>query len=284
MNSPSQSPVATSGRQIVSWLTVLQVLSVVSAVAYVVLALLGRSQAGVQVSRTVDLSIGGLQVLLSVLWVLAIQVMKRWMTDVRHWATGDGAPNAERTDRDARTLRGWLLAGQLLPILAAFVIVPLTWYAIGIGLDTAEFQDQLRRQSGGQNLPPETLRAAVQLGSVLTLVFFVVPSIAINWAVLGWVRRWTRGVTDAVAGRPLGEPRLADVAGTLARWFTFFQALLVLVILMVLAVPLVGLPQETGLDRVSLVVYFLLLSLQVALLQWSKTFLAGVTQRAAGVR
>lgn len=284
MNSASPpSPVVSAGKQIVTWLTVVQVISVVSAVAALALALSGRTQSGVPVSRTLDVTASAVQVLLSVAYVLALQPTKRWLTHTRHWATGDGTPDPKRAAHDARSLRGWLWAGQILPIVGTLVAVPLLWYAFGQGVNTPEVQEQLRRQ-GGQALTPETARTAVQVFGTITAAVFLLPSVIINWSVLGWVRRWLTGVTDALVGRPVGEPKLGAVTETLGRWFTFFQGLLVFLILMVLAVPLVGLPQETGLDRVTLLVAFLNLSLQVALLQWTKTFMAGVMRRVAGER
>lgn len=274
--------VSAAGKNIVTWLTVLQFVSLLSAAAYLVLALLpGTANAAAfgGLPRPFTLGLSAFQLVSALVYFLVLHWTKGWMTNVRLWATGEGAPNRAAVARERRTLGGWIVFGQWFPLLALLIALPLTYFAFG-QIDPALFDSPALSDA---NLAPEQVRALAQVSIVVTLVAFGLPSFLINYAVLGWIRRWMTGVSDALLGEaPPRETRLPELAATLSRWFTFFQALLVVFILFILVTPL--LPSQAGAnvltERLNLLVSFLSLALWVALLQWSKVFLAGVTPRA----
>lgn len=284
MTLMTEGNVASAGRSLVTWLTALQALSVVGAAASFGLLFAPSGAAGLPTGFLVGLTL--FQVLIALVYVFVLQLTKRWMTNARVWATGEGSPDPDAAVRQSRTLSGWLVFGQWLPIVALPVVGGLVWYAAGLALDPAVLaQSGVDVSTLPSGVTAEQIANLARVGILITLVTFGLPSIFINFAVLGWVRRWMNGVTDAVAGRAPRETRLPELAGTLGRWFTFFQVLLVFFAALLLIVPL--LPTEEGLnasvsDRLVLFLNFLQLALYTALLQWSKTFMFGVTRRAAG--
>ncbi|PYE51929.1 hypothetical protein [Deinococcus yavapaiensis] len=275
--------VASAGRSLVTWLTVLQALSVVGAAASLAL-LFVPSGAGLPAGILLGITL--VQILLALVYVLVLQLTKGWMTNARMWATGEGTPDPDVTARQGRTLSGWLVFGQWLPVVALPIVGGLVWYASSLALDPAVLaQSGVDTSSLPSGMTSEQIAGVARIGILVTLVMFGLPSIVINFAILGWIRRWMSGVTDAVAGRSPSETRLPELAGTLGRWFTFFQVLLVFFAALLLIVPL--LPTQEGVnaglgDRLNLLLAFLQLALYTALLQWSKSFMFGVTRRAAG--
>lgn len=278
----------SAGRNLVSWLTVLQIVGLLSALATFVLAALpGNPGAGAEaqlgVSGAAALGLGAAQLIWTVLYALALQWAKGWLGGAGRWAGGEGAPGTPALTRQTRLLSGFLTLGQWLPLIAALLLLPTIRGALN-GLGSADLtgtdpSGQLRNL----NLTPEQLRAAARLSLLLTLVAFGVPAFVINFAVLGWIRRWMRGVTQVIQGLD-SQPRLPALAATTRRWFTFFQGLLVFFILLILLVPLLGAPSGVGTGlggRLNLLLTFLNLALLFALLRWSKVVLAGVTARAA---
>ena len=284
MNPSSRtSDMSSAGKQIATWLTVLQVVNVLSAlVSLLAIVMAGSTPTGSGLSRDAERLLALVQLLYSAAFVLVLQLMKRWISSVRAWTTDEAAPPPPLFERNARSLDRWLAVGQWLPLVIAVLLVPLVWSGVNLGLDPTALREQLGEQ--GRDLTPEQISAAMRLGLGLGLTFFVVPVVVIQWAVLGWVRRWMRGVSDAVLDRPSRERRLPEVSATLARWFTFFQVLQVFVVVLILLVPLLSFEGGQAPDRLMLLVAFLTLALQIALLQWTKTFMAGILARLQGSR
>lgn len=273
------------------YLGVLQLLTGVSALVGLGFALWPTGAAAVAASpdplageaRGVDLSVGAVQAFVAVLTILALEPAKRWMADLRAWAAGEAAPTEGHAGR-ARTLSRWISMGQWLPVVLALAAVPLVWFTAGPVMDAVLRSPELSSQVAPTGLPPETLRSVGQAATVFALLTFAVPSVVVNGAILGWVRRWMWGATDASLGLPAREPRMTDVAATLTRWFRFLQVLLLFFIGMILLTPLQGgLPNATDAqvvtERIALVLNFFQLALYVALLRWTTLFLAGVTPR-----
>jgi|GEM_PF-6772912 len=280
------------GRNLITWLTVLQAVSVLSAVSSLVLAVVTPGSLASafggdasSVPPALRWSITAVEVLVSLASVWALQWTKSWLGHARDWATGGARPDPSRLAREARTLDAWLVFSQWLPLLTTLLVLPLVWYA------TVLSADLLRTDPGSlgdpqltqmlQKLSPQEVQRLVFTGAIIGTLMFAVPVIILNYALLGWVRRWLRGVTDAALERPSREGNLRALNLTLARWFTALQALLVILIALMLLVPLTT---EAGTltltDRLGLLLQFLLCALLIALLQWGKVFITGVTVHA----
>ncbi|AFZ67933.1 hypothetical protein [Deinococcus peraridilitoris] len=283
MNRTNETPVSTAGHTIVTWLTVLQWVSVASALLFLLTALTGQSSTlAPGLPRSLDLAVAGLQLLMALIYFLVIQWTKGWMTDVQRWATGEGTPDKKRLARETKTLRGWILFGQWAPLPLLVLLGAGLYLSLG-QIDPALLATPEVSNTG---LTPDQLRSLAQTSAVLALVGVGLPSFVINFVVLGWVRRWMTGVADAALEREVSETRLPELASSLGRWFTFFQVLLGLMIAMVLITPLLPAPENTdGMPyRLQLLANFLSLVAMVVLLQASKTFLAAVTPRAHAKR
>lgn len=285
-NSGDPADFSRAGSNIVRYLGVLQLLTGVAALVGLGFALWPSAVASsgdlAGESRFVALATGAVQVVVALLTILALEPAKRWMADLRAWAAGEAAPPEGHANR-GRVLARWIAVGQWVPVALFAAGVPLVWFAAGPVMDAVLRSPELRPQATA-GLSPEALRSIGQAATVFVLLTFAVPSLVVNGAILGWVRRWMWGATDASLGLPAREPRMADVAATLARWFRFLQVLLLFFIGLILLTPLQGgtpnaSDAQVVAERVTLVLNFFQLALYVALLRWTTVFLAGVTPR-----
>ncbi len=285
----NRATLLSAGKNLTTWLTVLQAVNLLTGVATLALvALPGNPGAGAEaelgVSRAAALGLGAAQLAWTVFYLLALQWAKGWLGGASRWAAGERTADVGALARPTRLLSGFLTLFQWLPLIAALLLGPWLWGALG-NLNAADLAGtDLSPQLQTLNLTPEQLSAAVRLSAGLTLVAFGLPAFVINFAVLGWIRRWMRGVAGTIQGSGASD-RLPALAATIGRWFTFFQGLLVFFILLILLVPLLGTPSGVGAGlggRLNLLLTFLNLALLFALLRWSKVVLSGVTARATG--
>ena len=173
--------VASAGKSIVTWLTVLQVVSLISAVAYLLLAFLPRNPAlPPELPQNVNIVLSALQVVFAVIYFLVLQWTKGWMTNVRYWVTGENTPDERAVAREVRALRGWIVFGQWAPLAVMLIVAPLVWSALG------QLDPQLLAPTGTGDVPvtPEQLRSFAQVGAVIGLLSFGLPSFVINFMVL----------------------------------------------------------------------------------------------------
>ena len=281
---PTRAQLTSAVANLFTWLTVLQIANLLTGVAGVVLAVSSPgADSGVGLTRTTLVWLSGLQLGWMVLYALGWQWAKGWLGQMGRWAGGEAPVSVPALTQQTRLLSGILTLNRWLPLLLALVLGPLLWNTLNADLNAADLSGTgLSGQLRDLQLSPAQLRAAARLSVILSLVALVLPTLSINFAVLGWIQRWMRGVAQtALHGDP--PARLPELAATIGRWFTFFQGLLVVLIALILLVPLLSAAVGAGSGlggRLNLLLSFLNLALLFALLRWSKVVLAGVTARA----
>ncbi|MBB6098775.1 hypothetical protein HNR42_002210 [Deinobacterium chartae] len=295
----NQNQILTSGRNIVTALTVLQVLTGLGALVGLLFVFLAFSLGGLaslgafsgqDLAKELGSAAGGatllglygLLILANVvIYLFLIAWIKGWIGPIGRWAAGQGSFDPRRIHAITETLGRWIVFFQWAPLLAIalFVIGALVISSV-VGMAGG-----LLSNDGGAGL---LAGGAVFVFTLIAIVTIWLPGFLINLFMLGWIRRWMVGVTDRALGRPSKEGSLEPLSRTLSGWFTFFQVLTGLVILFSLLPVLV--PTDSGLFNeansssdspaatlAAFILTALFYGLYIALLQWSKTYMQGVT-------
>lgn len=158
-------------------------------------------------------SLLGLGLLATALYVWAILVARQTVGAVRNQTLHPGPDHTGALERSVRTVRPWILLGQIAPILQ--LLIPLLAVLMSLGLirqiDPQTFQ--------GIGFGPAEIGAIV-----LGVVVQSLPTIIITWLILAAIRRWL----DAVVARAHAPVPVRPAARGVDAWLLFTLALLIL--------------------------------------------------------
>ncbi|OLV17308.1 hypothetical protein [Deinococcus marmoris] len=158
-------------------------------------------------------SLLGLGLLATALYVWAILVARQTVGAVWDQTLNPGPDHTGALERSVRTVRPWIVLGQIAPILQLLIpllAVPLTFGLIR-QLDPQTFQ--------GVGFGPAEIGAIV-----LGVVVQSLPTVIITWLILAAIRRWL----DAVVARAHTPVPVRPAARGVDPWLLFTLVLLVL--------------------------------------------------------
>ncbi len=158
-------------------------------------------------------SLLGLGLLATALYVWAILVARQTVGAVRDQTLNPGPDHARALERSVRTVRPWIMLGQIAPLLQ--LLIPLLALPLTFGLI--------------RQLDPQTFQGVgfgpAEIGAiVLGMVVQSLPTVIITWLILAAIRRWL----DAVAARANAPVPVRPAARGVDPWLLFTLVLLIL--------------------------------------------------------
>ncbi|WP_029476785.1 hypothetical protein [Deinococcus frigens] len=147
------------------------------------------------------------------LYVWAMLVARQTVGAARDQTLNPSPDHAAALERSARTVRPWIVLGQIAAVLQ--VLVPLLVLPVTLGLV---------RQLDPQTFAGMGFGAAETGVMLLGVVVQSLPTIIITWLILAAIRRWL----DAVVTRARGPVPVRPAACAVDPWLLFTLVLLIL--------------------------------------------------------
>ena len=212
-----------------------------------------------------------------VAYVFVFGWIRDWQARVMNWSQGQTLDKV-RLEKLSQTLSKWIVWSQWSPIIGAVLVLLL--FTVG-GAIIGGLIGSLGGL-GGSSLEGtlSSVGGAGALGGLLAVfvVIWVSPFVILNWLIFKAIQTWMLEVTSRVVGRA-GKVNLLSQSNAVSSWFVFCQVVIGLGALLFVFSGLTAGTSDgsSATPTLSILLTLALDALCFMMLQWSKTFMFGVT-------